>query len=85
MYAREIRAVEKQCGWDNVLSSAYEEVVKLSDKARFIYSKFVIKYSNSNLEKIQVLLMQMKRLESDLLNVFLLKLEGEVNAKLSGN
>ena len=79
-----IRAVEKQCGWDNVLSSAYEEVVKLSDKARFIYSKFVIKYSNTNLEKIQVLLMLMKNLELDLLNIFLLKLEGEVNAKRSG-
>ena len=59
-------------------------MVKLSDKARFIYSKFVIKYSNTNLEKIQVLLMLMKNLELDLLNIFLLKLEGEVNAKRSG-
>ena len=28
--------------------------------------------------------MQMKNLELDLLNIFLLKLEGEVNAKRSG-
>ena len=76
-----IRAIEKQCGWDYVLSSAYEGVVELSDKARFIYSKFVIKYSNTNLEKIQVLLMHMKNRELDLLTNFLSKL----NAKQSGD
>ena len=80
-----IIAIEKQCGWDNELSSAYEEVVKISDKARFVYSKFVIKYSNTNLEKIQVLLMQMKKLELDLLTKFLLKLEGALNAEQSGD
>ena len=60
-------------------------MVKLSDKARFIYSKFVIKYSNTNLEKIQVLLMQMKELELDLLTNFLSRIEGELDAKQSGD
>lgn len=70
-----IKAVEEFCGWDNELSSAYEEVVGLADKVRFIYSKFVIKYSNKNLEKMQLLLMDIKRSELDLLTKFLLKLE----------
>lgn len=76
-----IGAVEKLCGWENKFSTAYEEVVHLADRARFIYSKFVIKYSNTSLEKIQVLLMQMKKLELDLLTDFLSRLEGELNEK----
>ena len=78
-----IKAVEKQYGWDNELSSGYEEVVKLSDKARFIYSKFVIKYSNMHLERIQVLLMQMKSLEVQILGKLLKSFEGELNAQTS--
>lgn len=74
-----IKAVENHCGWDDSLSKKYEEIVKLSDKARFIYSKFVIKHSNTNLEKIQVILMKMKKLELDLLTKFLSKIEGELN------
>lgn len=73
-----IRAVEQECGWENSLSSSYEEVVKLSDQARFIYSKFVLKYSSTNLERIQVILMQMKKLESELLGEFLKGLEQEL-------
>lgn len=75
-----IKAVEELCSWDNALSSAYEEVVEMADKARFIYSKFVIKYSNKHLEKMQVLLMRMKTLELDILGRFLNDLEGEANA-----
>lgn len=75
-----IRAVEELYGWNNKLSSAYEEVVALADKARFIYSKFVIKYSHKHLEKIQSMLMEMKTLESELLGRFLNDLEGIVNA-----
>lgn len=70
-----IKAVEEFCGWDNELSSAYEEVVDLADKVRFIYSKFVLKYSSKHLEKMQLLLMDIKRSELDLLTKFLLKLE----------
>ena len=70
-----IKAVEEFCGWDNELSSAYEEVVGLADKVRFIYSKFVLKYSSKHLEKMQLLLMDIKRSELDLLTKFLLKLE----------
>lgn len=74
-----IKAVEKQYGWDDSLSKKYEEVVNLSDKARFIYAKFVIKYSNTALEKIQVILIKIKKLELDLLAEFLLKIEVEMN------
>lgn len=70
-----IIAVEKLCGWDDELSSAYEKVVGLADKVRFIYSKFVLKYSSKHLEKMQLLLMDIKRSELDLLTKFLLKLE----------
>lgn len=70
-----IKAVENLCGWDNKLSSDYEEIVKMADKMRFIYSKFVIKYSSKHLEKMQLLLMDIKRSELDLLTKFLLKLE----------
>ena len=70
-----IKAVEEFCGWDNELSSAYEEVVDLADKVRFIYSEFVLKYSSKHLEKMQLLLMDIKRSEFDLLTKFLLKLE----------
>ena len=52
--------------------------MKLSDQARFIYSKFVLKYSSTNLERIQVILMQMKKLESELLGEFLKGLEQEL-------
>lgn len=76
-----IKAVEKQYGWDNELSSDYEEVVKLADKARFIYSKFVIKYSNMHLERIQVLLMQIKSLEVQILGKVLKRFEGEINVQ----
>ena len=51
-----IRAVEEQCKWDASLSADYNEVVALADKIRFIYSKFVIKYSSKDLENIQVCL-----------------------------
>ena len=76
-----IKVVEKQYGWDNELSSDYEEVVKLADKARFIYSKFVIKYSNMHLERIQVLLMQIKSLEVQILGKVLKRFEGEINVQ----
>lgn len=65
-----IRAVEEKCKWDNSLSTAYNEVVALADKMRFIYSKFVIKYSSKDLENIQICLMKMKELEIKLLIVF---------------
>ena len=74
-----IKAVENLCGWDNELSSTYEEVVELADKVRFIYSKFVLKYSSTHLEKMQLLLMDIKRAELDLLTKFLLKLEEVLN------
>lgn len=74
-----IRAVEELCGWDNELSLTYEEVVDLADKVRFIYSKFVLKYSSKHLEKMQLLLMDIKRSELDLLTKFLLKLEEVLN------
>ena len=64
-----IKVVEKQYGWDNELSSDYEEVVKLADKARFIYSKFVIKYSKS--------------LEVQILGKLLKSFEGELNVQTS--
>lgn len=65
-----IKAIEEQYKWDNSLSTAYDEVVTLSDKIRFIYSKFVLKYSNKDLENIQINLMRMKELEQHLLNRF---------------
>ena len=76
-----IRAVEQKCGWENRLSASYEEVVHFSDQTRFIYSKFVLKYSSTNLERIQVLLMQIKKLESELLSEFLKGLEQELKAE----
>ncbi len=65
-----IKAVEEKCKWNNSLSTAYGEVVTLSDKIRFIYSKFVLKYSSKDLENIQINLMRMKKLEQHLLNRF---------------
>lgn len=74
-----IRAVEEKCHWSDSLSVAYNEVVALADKMRFIYSKFVIKYSIKDLENIQLCLMKMKKLEIKLLNVFSNKLLIELN------
>ena len=74
-----IRALEKLCGWDDELGSAYEKVVGLTDKVRFIYSKFVLKYSSKHLEEMQLLLMDIKRTELELLTKFLLKLEEVLN------
>lgn len=74
-----IRAVEEKCHWDDSLSTAYNEVVALGDKMRFIYSKFVIKYSSKDLENIQICLMRMKELEIQLLNVFAEKLLTELD------
>lgn len=74
-----IREVEEQCKWDASLSADYNEVVALADKIRFIYSKFVIKYSNKDLENIQICLMKMKVLESELLDMFADKLLTELN------
>lgn len=74
-----IRAVEEQCKWDASLSADYNEVVALADKIRFIYSKFVIKYSSKDLENIQVCLMKMKKRESWLLDMFADKLLTELN------
>ena len=74
-----IRAVEERCKWDASLSADYNEVVALADKIRFIYSKFVIKYSNKDLENIQVCLMKMKKRESELLDMFADKLLTELN------
>lgn len=76
-----IKAVEELYGWDNKLSSAYEKAVELANKIRFIYSKFVIKYSNRHLENIQVLLMQIKILELNLLGRFLKDIESKLNAE----
>lgn len=77
MFGR-IKAIENQCEWDDSLSHAYAEVVALSDKIRFIYSKFVIKYSSKDLENIQLNLIKMKQLEISLLNLFLDKLDKEM-------
>ena len=74
-----IRAVEEQCKWDASLSADHNEVVALADKIRFIYSKFVIKYSSKDLENIQVCLMKMKKREAELLDVFADKLLPELN------
>ena len=74
-----IRAVEEKCQWDDSLSAAYNEVVALGDKMRFIYSKFVIKYSGKDLENIQICLMKMKELEIKQLNVFAEKLLTELD------
>ena len=74
-----IRAVEEKCKWDSSLGTAYDEVVALADKMRFIYSKFVIKYSGKDLENIQICLMKMKELEIELLNVFAEKLLTELD------
>ena len=53
--------------------------MRIADKIRFIYSKFVIKYSSKDLENIQVCLMKMKKRESELLEVFADKLLIELN------
>ena len=74
-----IKAVEEKCKWDNSISMAYNEVVELADKIRFIYSKFVIKYSNKNLENIQTSLMKIKDLENNLLTMFADKLLRELD------
>lgn len=74
-----IRAVEEKCQWDSSLSAAYNEVVTLAEKMRFIYSKFVIKYSSKDLENIQICLMKIKELEIKLLNVFADKLLSELD------
>ncbi len=74
-----IRAVEEKCKWDSSLSTAYNEVVALADKMRFIYSKFVIKYSGKDLENIQICLMKMKELEIKLLKSFSDRLSTEIN------
>lgn len=74
-----IRAVEEKCKWDNLLSTAYNEVVTMADKMRFIYSKFVIKYSSKDIENIQICLMKMKKLESQLLKIFSDRLSTEIN------
>ncbi len=72
---KRIAAVEKECGWSSTLSDAYEEVVNKANKARMIYAKFVLKFSSADLEKLQVLLMQMKAYEGNVLNDFLVQLE----------
>lgn len=80
MYKR-IIAVENECGWDHEISDAYEKVVKLGDKARFIYSKFVLKYSSKNLENIQIILMEMKDLDNAILGKFLKRLEEYIDVE----
>lgn len=67
--------------WDDSLGIAYNEVVALADKMRFIYSKFVIKYSSKDLENFQICLMKMKELEIQLLNVLAEKLLAELNVE----
>ena len=73
-----LRAIEEKCRWGNLFSTVYSEVVVLADKMRFIYSKFVIRYSIKDLENIQICLMKMKELEYKLLNMFVGKLSGEI-------
>ncbi len=69
-----IKAIEDKCNWDNWISSTYSEIVSMSDKLRFIYSKFTIKFSYRDLENIQMSLMRMKKLEDELLNCLLQRL-----------
>lgn len=81
-----MRAVEKECEFNNDLSDEYENIVTLADQARFIYSKFVIKFSFSNLEKIQAILMQMKSYEKRILSDFLDRLKKKLpeNCNVNG-
>lgn len=74
-----IKAVEDKCGWGDGLSREYTKVVYISDQIRFIYSKFAIKFSENNVENIQSRLMNIKRLEQDLLSRFECKLDRELN------
>ena len=67
---KRIEYCENYCGWDNSLSEEYKKIVVLADKARFIYSKFVLKYSALDIEKIQQLLMLIKQKEFKLLKKF---------------
>ena len=74
-----IKAVENQCKWDRSISDSYADVVTLSDKVRFIYSKFVIKFSSKDLENIQQSLLKMKKLEICLLGSFIDRLNKEIS------
>ena len=73
-----IIAVERECNWNNDLSSSYVKVVKLADKAKLIYAKFGIKFSARSIEQLQCLLMQMRDLELELLGEFSQLLEKEL-------
>lgn len=72
---RRIAAIESERGWSNKLSCAYHDIVKLSEHAKFVYSKFFIKFSSSGVESIQRDLMEMKEKEGVILNEVLDQLE----------
>lgn len=75
---KRIEAIEKQFSWDKSISSQYDEVVVLLDKARFIYTKFSMKFSGKHLEDVQRILIRVKDLETAILSNFIKELGNEL-------
>ena len=73
------KSLKKNANGTTSLVLPYNEVVALADKMRFIYSKFVMKYSGKAFENIQICLIKIKELEIQFLNVFADKLLTELN------
>ncbi len=74
-----IITVENEYGLGDELSRQYIKIVEHSDKARFLYSKFVVKYSAKHLEKIQKIIQDIKREEKIILNQFQTILEKQLS------
>lgn len=76
-----LKAIEDAEQWTSIFSDSYEEIVTMTNKMRFLYSKYCMRKSDSILETLKQNLMNIKSKEIDILSnlVVILDNTGDVN------
>lgn len=84
MYER-IEKVELALNLDSQLSNEYKELIDESDKLRMIYATYRIKRKENSLPLISEKLISIKNKEKQILEQFILKVEGALIKNVMGN
>lgn len=70
-----IKAVENKNGWDNELSENYAPVVDKANRIRIMYAMYHKNHNNALLDKIRFGLIEIRKMDEDLITKFIKRLE----------
>lgn len=70
-----IKAVENKNGWDKELSENYVPVVDKANRIRMMYAMYHKNHNNALLDKIRLGLIEIKKMDEDLITKFIKRLE----------